>query len=83
MRIEKVLIDGGQPVVVREEAGARLPAVSTDGSALYYIVPVRSDIFGSWGADHEIRCARPEDGASETIARIPGERLPGLRGCCK
>ena len=78
LRLEKVLIDGGQPVVVREEA-AWLPAISTDGSTLYYIVPVRSDIFGIWGADAEIRCARPEDGASETIARIPGQRLPGLQ----
>jgi Tol biopolymer transport system component len=75
-QIEKVYIDGGAPIVVRKEVGARQPAISSDGSALYYSVPMRSTIFGYWGADHEIRCARPEDGPSETLERISGGRVP-------
>jgi eukaryotic-like serine/threonine-protein kinase len=78
--IQKVLIDGGTPIVVRREVGARQPAVSADGSALYYAVSLRSTIFGHWGADHEIRCARPEDGASETIGHVSGRRVPIVPG---
>jgi Tol biopolymer transport system component len=78
MRFEKVRLDGGQPIVVREEAGATVPAISADGSALYYVVSLRPNIFGVGRSDREIRCARPEDGASETVARVPGERIPGL-----
>ena len=77
VRLEKTRLDGGQPVVVRkEEAG--MPEISADGSTLYFVVTLRSTIFGSGRADTEIRCARPEDGASETLARIPGERIPGV-----
>jgi hypothetical protein len=78
LRIEKVLLDGSQPVVVRDEVAATLPAISADGSTLYYEVILRSNLFGSVRAGTEIRCARPEDGEPETLARIPGERIPGL-----
>jgi hypothetical protein len=39
---------------------------------------LRSNIFGHERSDREIRCARPEDGASDTLACIPGERVGGL-----
>jgi len=73
--IQKLPIDGGSPVLVRSEAGAGQPAVLADGSGLYYVMPLRATVFGVWGADHEIRCARPEDGPFETIGHISGGRV--------
>jgi serine/threonine protein kinase len=78
IRLEKIRPDGGRPVSVREEAGASIPAISADGTALYYGVTLRSNIFGHERSDKEIRRARPEDGASETLVCIPGERIAGL-----
>ena len=78
MRLEKIRPDGGRPVVVRTETGATLPAISADGAALYYGVTLRSNVFGWERSDKEIRCARPEDGASEMVVCVPGERIPGL-----
>jgi Tol biopolymer transport system component len=76
--LEKIRPDGGPPVVVRKEAGATIPAISPDGSSLYYGVTLRSNLFGYERSDKEIRCARPEDGASETIVCIPAERIAGV-----
>ena len=45
-----------------------------------YAVPLRATIFGHWGADNEIRCARPEDGAPETIGHISARRVPIVPG---
>ena len=75
-RIEKVPLAGGPPIVVRHEIGSRMPAVSADGSALYFEIPLGLSIFGNWGADHEIRCARPENGPTEILARFSGGRVP-------
>ena len=77
-RLEKIAADGGEPIVVRDEVDVALPAISADGSALYYSVVIRSDIFGFWGVDTEIRRACPEDGPSDTIARVSGQRISGI-----
>ena len=70
--VSKVAIDGGQPVAVRTDTAAR-PAISRDGSALYWLVEL---LAGSGLADYEIRTARPEDGPARTLARIPASRVP-------
>jgi Tol biopolymer transport system component len=72
--LEKILAEGGQAVVVRDDDAA-MPAVAKDGSTLFYQVHPRSEIFGLWRVDTELHRARPEDGASETIARISGQRV--------
>jgi serine/threonine protein kinase len=77
-RLEKIRVDGGEPIVVREEVDAALPAISADGSTLYYTLVIRSDIFGFWGVDTELRRARPENAPSETIARVSGRRISGI-----
>jgi Tol biopolymer transport system component len=74
-RLEKIVLRDGTITVVREEAEATFPAISSDGSVLYYVVPVRSDIFGWRGADVEIRRARGETGPTDTIVRIPAHRI--------
>jgi len=77
-RLEKMPIDGGPAVVVREEDERALTtAVSADGSALYFVKPVRSNFFGlGRGTPNDICRARPENAASEVIFTIPGERIP-------
>jgi Tol biopolymer transport system component len=75
--LEKIPIDGGDPVVVRDDDG-ELPQLSPDGSTLYYVQPMRSESFGRWGADWEIRMASPESAPGEVLVRVPHERTPGL-----
>ncbi len=70
--VSKVAIDGGQPVVVRTDTATR-PAISRDGSALYWLVEL---LAGSGLADYEIRTASPEDGSPRTLAHIPASRVP-------
>jgi serine/threonine protein kinase/Tol biopolymer transport system component len=77
-RIVKARIDGDAPVLLRQEPGATVPAIAADGSALYFTVTMRSSIFGNDRSDREIRRAQPEDGPGETLARVSGDRLPGL-----
>jgi Tol biopolymer transport system component len=74
----KISIDGGEPITVRQEPGADFAVISPDGTALYYIVTLRTSIFGAEGSDREVRCARPEDGPCETVARIRAERIRGV-----
>jgi Tol biopolymer transport system component len=69
-------VDGGPPAVVRTD-NARAPAVTADGSALFYVVPLQN--LNGW-LDYELRVARPEDGPSTLLARISGERLPIWQG---
>jgi Tol biopolymer transport system component len=64
--------------VVRTEPGATIPAISPDGAELFYSVYLRSNLLGYVRSDREIRRARPEDGESETLARISNERISGL-----
>jgi len=75
-RLMKAPIDGGPPTVVRTD-NARGPAVAPDDSALYYVVPLQN-LNGS--LDYELRVAKPEDGNSQLLARISGERVPLWQG---
>ena len=75
-RLMKTPAAGGTPLVVRSD-NARGAAVAPDGSALYYIVPLQN-LSGS--LDYELRVARPEDGPSKLLGRIPGERVPLWQG---
>jgi eukaryotic-like serine/threonine-protein kinase len=75
-RLLKSPVDGGAAVVVRTD-NARGPALSPDGSTLYYVVPLEN-VNGL--LDYELRAARPEDGASKLLARIAGERIPIWQG---
>jgi hypothetical protein len=49
--------------------------VSADGSTVYFIHPLRSEIFGLWG-DSEIRRTAAGDKESHAMARIPASRVP-------
>jgi Tol biopolymer transport system component len=72
----KVPVSGGTPVVVRTD-NARGPAVSPDGLAVYYVVPLQN-LNGS--LDYELRVARPESGPSILLAQISGARVPNWQG---
>jgi len=72
----KAPMDGGPAVTVRSD-NARGPAVSLDGSALYYVVALEN-LNGV--LDYELRMARPENGPSILLARILGERIPIWQG---
>jgi Tol biopolymer transport system component len=76
--LEKIAIDGGESIVVRAEPHSSLPELPADGSAIYYVVTSAPHL--GWFRrliEAEVRCARPEDGPFETIARLPGGRIPG------
>ncbi len=75
-RLMKVLVEGGSPVLVRSD-NANGPAVASDGSALYYVVPLQN-LNGL--LDYELRVARPESGPSQLLTRISGERVPIWQG---
>jgi len=75
-RLMKSPVDGGPAAVVRTD-NARGPAVTADGSALFYVVPLQN--LNGW-LDYELRVARPEDGPSTLLARISGERSPIWQG---
>ena len=57
---------------MRDDKGNR-PAISPDGTALYFVVE-RPAISG--GSDYEIRVASPENGPSRVLAQIPARRIP-------
>ena len=68
--LRKVSVDGGPPVIVRADNASR-PAIAPDGATLYFVVelPVVTG-----GSDLEFRAAKPEDGPSRLLARIPVRR---------
>jgi Tol biopolymer transport system component len=70
--LKKVRPEGGDSVVVRDDKGNR-PAISQDGSTLYFVVE-RPAVSG--GSDYEIRVASPENGPSRVLAQIPARRIP-------
>ena len=70
--IHKVRLEGGATQLVRDDHAIGC-AVTSDGSALYYL-KVLSGATGSW--DFEIRAARPENGPSNVLGRIAGTRIP-------
>lgn len=70
--LKKIRPEGGPSVTVRDDKGNR-PAVSPDGSTLYFVVE-RPAVSG--GSDYEIRVASPGNGPSRVLAQIPGRRIP-------
>jgi Tol biopolymer transport system component len=70
-QIEKVTLDGGQPVVVRRDDGAAA-SVAADGT-LYFAMPTRG-ASGAW--EWAIRKALPEDAAAQTLTKVSGARVP-------
>jgi len=72
LAISKVSIDGGEPTLVRADTATR-PAISSDGSSLYWVVEL---LAGSGLANYEIRTASPENGPARVLVRIPGRRVP-------
>jgi eukaryotic-like serine/threonine-protein kinase len=69
--IEKVPVTGGPPVLVRGDRNSNAPTVGRD--ALYFVAFAAE--YGS--RDWELRRASPEDGDSEVIGRVAGNRIPG------
>jgi WD40 repeat protein len=69
--IEKVPLGGGTPVLVRGENNSTAPTVGR--GVLYFTALVAPE---SGSLDWEIRRASPEDGPSELVGRIAGNRLP-------
>ncbi|HVH26669.1 MAG TPA: protein kinase [Vicinamibacterales bacterium] len=77
--LEKVPVDGGPAVFVREEDAGVLPEISLDGSTLYFTTRARADILGLWSGPGyaELRRAQPEHAPSELLLRVPQDRLSG------
>jgi Tol biopolymer transport system component len=67
--IEKVPVDGGAAVVVRDDQNSHAPAVGRQ--AVYFAAGVTLRL-GSW--DWEIRRASPENGPSTLLGRVAGGR---------
>jgi len=78
-QLEKIRPAGGTPIVIRPEVGLTTPTPAVDGTALYYTVTLRRNIFGLEYSDKLIRCARPEGGSPETLGTLPGDRIAGSR----
>jgi len=70
-RLSKVPVEGGEAVTVRSEL-ATGPAPGPDG-ALFFVVEMPR-VTGR--PDYELRVARPEDGPSRLLVRIPASRVP-------
>ena len=74
--IARLPIDGGPAEFIRTGSGLELPAISPDGTTLFLVGPMRSSM-GVWGWESRTYVrASPPSGPGETIARVPGERLP-------
>ncbi len=71
-QILKTELATGRSALVRTDNGWS-SAVTPDGSALYYMVPLLN-VNGV--ADYEVRVARPDTGPSQALARISGDRFP-------
>ena len=69
--IEKIPVDGGTAVLIRCQDSPAPEALSPDGTTLYYLNAVQN-VFGTI----EIWKATPENGPSQVLVRIPGERVP-------
>ncbi|PYX33309.1 MAG: hypothetical protein DMG80_06390 [Acidobacteria bacterium] len=70
--MEKIVPDGGSPVLVRTD-NAMAGAISPDSSTLYYLSP-QENLTGV--ADYEVRMARPDNASGTLLARIPGAHVP-------
>lgn len=71
MHLRKVPVTGSSPVLVRSDQASRV-AIAPGGGALYFAIEFAA--FGG-GSDLEIHVARPEDGPSRLLARIPARRM--------
>jgi Tol biopolymer transport system component len=69
--VEKISVDGGARIAVRDDHNSAAPAVGRD--VLYFAASVTLRL-GSW--DWEIRSASPESGPSTLIGRVAGVRFP-------
>jgi serine/threonine protein kinase/tricorn protease-like protein len=69
-RIEKIPVDGGEPVIVRDESFVHGPTAG-DGAIFF---AMRPEQVGSM--DWIIQRASPDDGPAVTIGRISASRLP-------
>jgi len=74
--IMKMPTSGPPPVEVRRET-TNGPAISPDGSTLYY-AKVLEPVNGLW--DYEIRAAQPDSAPSRLLAPISGHRVPSWQG---
>jgi serine/threonine protein kinase len=77
-RIERLPLDGGSSESVRESEATAQAAISIDGNTLFLMEPIGSKIhhgFIGAGSAAYVR-ASPPDGPSQTIVRVPAERLP-------
>ena len=70
--IEKVPVSGGPPVNVRCQGAEGATGFGADGT-LYFLSMLKNADFG-W--DWEVRKARPENGPSEVLIRVPASRIP-------
>ena len=75
-RIVKMSTSDSSTVNVRQEV-TNGPAVSPDGSTLYY-VKLLEPVNGLW--DYEIRAAQPDSAPSRLLASISGHRVPAWQG---
>jgi serine/threonine protein kinase len=73
--IARLPIDGGPAEFIRTGIGVAVPAISPDGTTLFLVGPMRSSM-GVFGVGVAYVRASPPSGPGETIARVPGERLP-------
>jgi Tol biopolymer transport system component len=69
--VEKISVDGGTRIAVRDDRNSYAPAVGRD--VLYFAAGVTLRP-GSW--DWEIRSASPESGPSTLVGRVAGVRFP-------
>jgi Tol biopolymer transport system component len=71
--LEKVSVEGRTPVLVRSDGG--WPAVTPDGTTVFFLRWLRPEIWGTWG-DAEVHCAPVDGGPSDVVARIASARVP-------
>ena len=69
--IEKVFMDGGPAERVRCQNNPGVESLSADGSTLFYYDSAENAVGGV-----EIWKAKPENGPSELLVRVPPSRLP-------
>ena len=73
--IAKIRAEAGTPVTVRSDGGIA-PMLAQDGT-LYDVVGLAA---ANGLQDYEVRRARPENGPSTLLLRIPAERVPVWQG---
>jgi eukaryotic-like serine/threonine-protein kinase len=72
--IEKVHVDGGEPIAVRSDAG--WSAVGSNGGTLFFVRWLRSQFWGTWGEAEIHAAAMAGNGPTQVLAKIPASRVP-------